>query len=167
MYIIQRLVNVLLFVVYACARACVLASYIYIDCSAVCAYAHDVRACEILWVGPGAGLKLVCIGLMSHTQGRLDGNNVSSSPFPLSPYTHSQVIGGMSDSIAVQSSYVFRAMDRMDRSITAASPVAVAVIGIASLYYVAFSYGLAVVGLLFGRDSVTQVSSIFQKSQTI
>ena len=72
----------------------------------------------------------------------------------------------MSDSIAVQSSYVLRALDRMDRSITAASPVAVAVIGIASLYYVAFSYGLAVVGLLFGRDSVTQVSSIFQKSQT-
>ena len=62
----------------------------------------------------------------------------------------------MSDSI--QSSYVLRAMDRMDRAVTAASPVAMAVIGVTSLYYVAFSYGLAVVGLLFGRESVTQVS---------
>ena len=70
----------------------------------------------------------------------------------------------MSDSIAVQSSYVLRALDRMDRGLTAASPVAVAVIGIASLYYVAFSYGLAVVGLLFGRDSVTQVSPLFTKT---
>lgn len=69
----------------------------------------------------------------------------------------------MSDSIAVQTSYVLRALDRMDRGITAASPVAVAVIGITSLYYVAFSYGLAVVGLLFGRDSVTQVSHVHSR----
>ena len=65
----------------------------------------------------------------------------------------------MSERIAQPSSYVLRALDRLDRTLTAASPVAVAVIGITSLYYAAFSYGLAVVGLLFGREIATKVSS--------
>lgn len=65
----------------------------------------------------------------------------------------------MSDHVSQPSSYVFRALDRMDRTLTAASPIAVAMIGITSVYYVAFSYGLAVVGLLFGRERAGQVSS--------
>lgn len=69
----------------------------------------------------------------------------------------------MSDHVAQPVSYVFRALDRMDRTLTAASPIAVAMIGITSVYYVAFSYGLAVVGLLFGKERASQVS--YQGSQ--
>ena len=65
----------------------------------------------------------------------------------------------MSDHVAQPASHVLRALDRTDRTLTAASPIAVAMIGITSMYYVAFSYGLAVVGLLFGRERATQVSS--------
>lgn len=64
----------------------------------------------------------------------------------------------MSDHISRQGSLVIRALDRLDRTLTAASPIAVTVIGISSMYYVAFSYGLAVIGLLCGRECVTQVS---------
>lgn len=64
----------------------------------------------------------------------------------------------MSDHVSQPPNYVFRALDRMDRTLTAASPIAVAMIGITSVYYVAFSYGLAVVGLLFGRERAGQVS---------
>lgn len=62
----------------------------------------------------------------------------------------------MSDNL-LQTGHGLRALNRLDRTLTAASPLALAVIGVSSLYYVAFSYGLAVVGLLFGKDSVTQV----------
>lgn len=65
----------------------------------------------------------------------------------------------MSDRVIQPASYVLRALDRIDRTFTAASPVAVAMIGVTSMYYVAFSYGLAVVGLLFGREIATQVST--------
>ena len=64
----------------------------------------------------------------------------------------------MSDHVAQPVNFVTRALDRLDRTLTAASPVAVAIIGITSMYYVAFSYGLAVVGLLCGREGVTQVN---------
>lgn len=64
----------------------------------------------------------------------------------------------MSDHVSQPPNYVFRALDRMDRTLTAGSPIAVAMIGITSVYYVAFSYGLAVVGLLFGRERAGQVS---------
>ena len=64
----------------------------------------------------------------------------------------------MSDHVTQSASYIIRALDRMDRALTAASPIAVAMIGVSSMYYVAFSYGLAVVGLLFGRERAGQVS---------
>lgn len=48
-------------------------------------------------------------------------------------------------------------LDRMDRALTAASPVAVAMLGISSTYYVAFSYGLGVIALLFGKEGASQV----------
>ena len=63
----------------------------------------------------------------------------------------------MSDHVARPVSYVIRVLDRMDRALTAASPIAMAMIGVVSMYYVAFSYGLAVVGLLFGRERAGQV----------
>ena len=63
----------------------------------------------------------------------------------------------MSDHVTQSASYIIRALDRMDRALTAASPIAVAMIGVSSMYYVAFSYGLAVVGLLFGRERAGQV----------
>ena len=66
----------------------------------------------------------------------------------------------MSDHVSQPASHIIRLLDRMDRSLTAASPIAVAMIGISSIYYVAFSYGLAVVGLLFGRERAGQVRLI-------
>ena len=47
----------------------------------------------------------------------------------------------------------------MDRALTAASPIAVGVIGVASLYYVAFSYGLGIIILLSGREGAIQVAT--------
>lgn len=49
------------------------------------------------------------------------------------------------------------AVDRLDRSITALSPVAVTAFGIFSLYYVAFSYGLFVIALAGGKRGITSV----------
>lgn len=73
----------------------------------------------------------------------------------------------MSEHVSQPPNYVFRALDRMDRTLTAASPIAVAMIGITSVYYVAFSYGLAVVGLLFGRERAGQVSNIRKRGNGI
>lgn len=53
-------------------------------------------------------------------------------------------------------------LDRMDRALTAASPVAVAMLGISSTYYVAFSYGLGVIALLFGKEGASQVRYVVE-----
>ena len=54
-------------------------------------------------------------------------------------------------------SRVVGAVDRLDRSVTALSPVVVTAFGIFSLYYVAFSYGLFVIALAGGKRGITGV----------
>lgn len=54
-------------------------------------------------------------------------------------------------------SRVIAAVDRLDRSLTALSPVVVTAFGAFSLYYVAFSYGLFVVALAGGKRGITGV----------
>lgn len=50
-------------------------------------------------------------------------------------------------------------VDRMDHAITTMSPLVVSVLGVTSVYYVAFSYGLGVIALLYGRNGASQVVS--------
>lgn len=49
------------------------------------------------------------------------------------------------------------AVDRLDRSLTALSPVAMTAFGAFSFYYVALSYGLFVVALAGGKQGMTHV----------
>ena len=56
-------------------------------------------------------------------------------------------------------SRVVGAVDRLDRSVTALSPVVVTAFGIFSLYYVAFSYGLFVIALAGGKRGHYQCGS--------
>lgn len=48
-------------------------------------------------------------------------------------------------------------LDRIDHLITSISPIGFAAVGVASCYYVAFSYGIGVVALTFGTEGVAQV----------
>lgn len=43
-------------------------------------------------------------------------------------------------------------LDRFDRTLTRISPVALGVLGTASAYYIAFSYGVCVVILVIGKE---------------
>ena len=45
----------------------------------------------------------------------------------------------------------------MDRTLTALSPIGAIFFGAGSVYYVAFSYGLSVVTLVSGRDSMANL----------
>ncbi len=49
-------------------------------------------------------------------------------------------------------------LDRFDRTITRTAPLGLSVLGVSSVYYIAFSYGLGVIALVFGKDGATQVS---------
>ena len=51
-------------------------------------------------------------------------------------------------------------LDRFDHLLTAVSPVGFTVLGVASAYYVAFSYGVGVIALTFGKEGVAQVRSL-------
>ena len=51
-------------------------------------------------------------------------------------------------------------LDRMDLAFTRACPLGVGVLGITAVYYVAFSYGVGVIALVFGKDGVTQVLGV-------
>lgn len=52
---------------------------------------------------------------------------------------------------------VMSALDRFDRTLTRLSPVALGVLGTASAYYIAFSYGVGVIVLVLGREEATQL----------
>ena len=52
---------------------------------------------------------------------------------------------------------VMSALDRFDRALTRLSPVALGVLGTASAYYIAFSYGAAVIVLVLGKEEATQL----------
>lgn len=51
-------------------------------------------------------------------------------------------------------------LDRVDRALTRTAPLGMSILGISSVYYIAFSYGLGVIALIFGKDGATQVSCV-------
>ena len=52
---------------------------------------------------------------------------------------------------------VVSVLDQFDRSLTRLSPVALGVLGTASAYYIAFSYGAGVVVLVLGKEEATHL----------
>ena len=52
---------------------------------------------------------------------------------------------------------VISVLDQIDRTLTQLSPVALGVLGTASAYYIAFSYGVGVVVLVLGKEEATQL----------
>lgn len=52
---------------------------------------------------------------------------------------------------------VISVLDQVDRTLTRLSPVALGVLGTASAYYIAFSYGVGVVVLVLGREEATHL----------
>lgn len=52
---------------------------------------------------------------------------------------------------------VISVLDQVDRTLTRLSPVALGVLGTASAYYIAFSYGVGVVVLVLGKEEATQL----------
>ena len=63
----------------------------------------------------------------------------------------------MSEHVSQPLNYVFRALDHMDRTLTAASPIAVAMIGITSVYYVGLRTGCSG-NTVWQRERAGQVS---------
>ena len=52
---------------------------------------------------------------------------------------------------------VINVLDQFDRSLTRLSPIALGVLGTASAYYIAFSYGVGVVVLVLGKEEATRL----------
>ena len=55
-------------------------------------------------------------------------------------------------------------LDRVDLAYTRVCPLGVGVFGVAAVYYVAFSYGLGVIALVFGKEGATQVLGVTSTS---
>jgi len=55
-------------------------------------------------------------------------------------------------------------LDRVDLAYTRVCPLGVGVFGVAAVYYVAFSYGLGVIALVFGKEGATQVLGVASTS---